>query len=161
MADPEPGSNSHGSVKFPMQRLILALFLSLVLALSFLLSLPPQSAEDPDFIWGIPLCGFKLLTGIPCPFCGLTRSFVFTAHGQWEQAFLHNFLGPLLWMVTLAAAIYHWGGVLRALLRRRGPETKVRRPGGAGRKKWVGRVVFVAFLAAWALKLLLIDRQYW
>lgn len=55
---------------------------------------------------GPVLCPFRALTGLPCPFCGLTRSFVYTVHGQLPQAFGAHLFGPLLvllagaWLVT-------------------------------------------------------------
>jgi hypothetical protein len=49
----------------------------------------------------IPIvCGFRRLTGWPCPGCGLTRSFVFAAHGRIGAAFQAHFLGPLLFGVV-------------------------------------------------------------
>ncbi len=32
-------------------------------------------------------CFFKSVTGIPCPSCGMTRSFLHVFHGEWGQAF--------------------------------------------------------------------------
>jgi hypothetical protein len=46
------------------------------------------------------VCGFRRLTGWPCPGCGLTRSFVFAAHGQIGAAFGAHLLGPLLFGVV-------------------------------------------------------------
>lgn len=34
---------------------------------------------------GVP-CPLRTLTGVPCPFCGLTTATVAIAHGQWEAA---------------------------------------------------------------------------
>jgi hypothetical protein len=41
-------------------------------------------------------CGCRAFLGIPCPCCGLTRSFVHLAHGQWLQAWQAHHLGWLL-----------------------------------------------------------------
>jgi hypothetical protein len=46
------------------------------------------------------VCGFRRFTGWPCPGCGLTRSFVFMAHGQLLAAFRVHALGPLLFAVV-------------------------------------------------------------
>ncbi|MEA2646466.1 MAG: hypothetical protein QOE92_1549 [Chloroflexota bacterium] len=54
----------------------------------------------------IPPCVFHTLTGQPCPFCGATRSFVWTAHGQWADAFLVFPIGPLMFAAMLAAMVY-------------------------------------------------------
>jgi len=48
------------------------------------------------------LCGFKRFTGLPCPGCGLTRSWTYLAHGDPVTALRMNPVGPVLF---LAAAI--------------------------------------------------------
>lgn len=48
------------------------------------------------------LCTFRRLTGVGCPGCGLTRSFVFLAHGQLQAALQMNLLGPPLFGFVLA-----------------------------------------------------------
>jgi hypothetical protein len=90
-------------------------------------------------LWAIPLaadppfraCGFHWLTGLNCPFCGLTRALLALAKGRWVAAIHFNALSPLgfvmlfglfwrspavgrLWTAGLAAfAIY---GVCRILV---------------------------------------------
>jgi Protein of unknown function (DUF2752) len=41
-------------------------------------------------------CGCQAVLGIPCPCCGLTRSFVHLAHGRWMQSWHAHRLGWLL-----------------------------------------------------------------
>lgn len=41
-------------------------------------------------------CPLLTLTGIPCPGCGLTRSFVAIAQGDWSEAVAYHGLGPIL-----------------------------------------------------------------
>lgn len=48
------------------------------------------------------LCAFKALCGMPCPGCGLTRSFVATAHFDLARGFAFHPLGPLLFLLVLA-----------------------------------------------------------
>jgi hypothetical protein len=38
---------------------------------------PPAAVLD-----GTPLCPFRALTGVPCPFCGASRAFVLFGHGD-------------------------------------------------------------------------------
>ena len=54
----------------------------------------------------IPPCIFHTLTGQPCPFCGATRSFVWTAHGQLADAFQVFPIGPLMFLALVGAVIY-------------------------------------------------------
>lgn len=66
---------------------------------------PHQSLSGPV------LCPFRLLTGIPCPACGLTRSWVHAAHGQWDEALALHAFGPalmLLLAVTIVVVAAHW-----------------------------------------------------
>ncbi|MCF8145695.1 MAG: DUF2752 domain-containing protein [Deltaproteobacteria bacterium] len=51
-------------------------------------------------------CTFLTLTGYPCPFCGLTRSFWAIAHGDWAFA-LHN--APISCLIYVATALlFSW-----------------------------------------------------
>ena len=65
---------------------------------------------------GIILCVSRNLTGIPCPGCGLTRSFCALAHGHLGLSFSSHLFGPILGLLTL----YLFGlWSLEAVLRRR------------------------------------------
>lgn len=54
----------------------------------------------------IPPCIFHTITGQPCPFCGATRSFVWTAHGQLGAAFQVFPIGPFMFLALLVAIGY-------------------------------------------------------
>ncbi len=74
-----------------------AIVLGIVLFLSAFLPMP----DDRGRILGLPsICPFYEMTGLPCPGCGLTRSFVCFAHGQILTAFRWNLLGPALWLAA-------------------------------------------------------------
>jgi len=81
-----------------------------VAALGLSLVLTPADAADGPIV-----CPFRLLTGLPCPGCGLTRSWVFLAHGRVTDALSANPFGP----VTMAAAIALVIAVCWAVVRRR------------------------------------------
>jgi hypothetical protein len=73
-----------------------------VLVASVALPLPRLGA-----ILGLPSpCGFFMLTGLPCPGCGLTRSFVCCGHGHLLEAFVWHPLGPFLFVATILGAIF-------------------------------------------------------
>lgn len=74
---------------------------------SFLLS--PDHIED-----GAVLCPFRRITGLPCPGCGLTRSWVYAAHGWWGDSFAAHPFGLVLMAAVIALVIE----LVRARLRR-------------------------------------------
>lgn len=75
-------------------------------------ALPADHIEN-----GPVLCLFRRLTGLPCPGCGLTRSWVYLMHGDLTHAFLSNPFGPLLVLAVLALAV----AVVRARIRHERP----------------------------------------
>jgi Protein of unknown function (DUF2752) len=95
------------------------------------------SCLDPVTMADGPIvCPFRLLTGLPCPACGLTRSWVFTMHGQWMDAVNANVFGPALLALTLLAVL----AALCSRARDQGPprlEAVFRRPAA------------IAFFALW------------
>lgn len=60
-------------------------------------ALPPDGA-------GVPLCWFRGLTGLPCPGCGLTRSFSSIFHLHFAQALDYHPFGFLLLPLLLIVA---------------------------------------------------------
>lgn len=86
--------------------------LTLTLAASVLL--PPPGGDGR--IAHLPsACPFFLLTGLPCPGCGLTRAFVCLGHGRWHEAWHWHPLGPALYalclLLWLRGCVYLWRGV--------------------------------------------------
>lgn len=82
----------------------------------------PDHVED-----GPVICPFRRLTGLPCPGCGLTRSWVYLAHGRWHDGFAAHPFG----LLALGAAAALVVAVVVALVRRRPPpdlDRVVRRP---------------------------------
>ena len=57
---------------------------------------PAQVAAGPV------VCPFRLATGLLCPACGLTRSFVAIGHGELRAALGHHAFGPILFAIALA-----------------------------------------------------------
>jgi hypothetical protein len=69
----------------------------------------------PPWGRGFTFCGFRRITGIPCPGCGMTRAMAALARGELVAALhLHPF-APLV----LAQAVALWTKVGDSLLRRR------------------------------------------
>ncbi len=51
---------------------------------------------------GPVLCPMRLLTGLPCPGCGLTRSFCALVHGDVRNAIAFHLLGPALFLAVIS-----------------------------------------------------------
>ena len=67
-----------------------------LLAAAMLLPLPERGA-----VAGLPsICPSWRLFDIPCLFCGMTRSFIYSGHGKLAEAFAYHPLGPLLFGAT-------------------------------------------------------------
>ena len=72
-------------------------------------------------------CPFHLLTGQPCPLCGLTRALCHLAKGGWQEALALHPLSPLVLLAIVLAAC------------------AVRLPERAARVAWrLGALAFVA-----------------
>lgn len=56
--------------------------------------------ENPDFPYGI--CIFRTITGLPCPACGMTHSFVAIGHTRIVDGFKFNIIGPFLYVGVIA-----------------------------------------------------------
>lgn len=62
---------------------------------------PVQSVDS-----GEPTCILRILTGLPCPGCGMTRSWVHLAHGDVAAAFEYNLFGPLAMATAAGLVVY-------------------------------------------------------
>ncbi|HXK04295.1 MAG TPA: DUF2752 domain-containing protein [Verrucomicrobiae bacterium] len=54
----------------------------------------------------LPLCGFRWLTGRPCPLCGLTHALAALSRGQFAEAMRLHALSPLAAAMLVGMA---WG----------------------------------------------------
>jgi hypothetical protein len=63
------------------------------------------------------LCWFRSVFHVDCPFCGMTRSFVAIAHGDFAAALRFHPAGPLLFAAMVAFLV----AVIAVLVRRTRP----------------------------------------
>jgi hypothetical protein len=55
---------------------------------------------------GLPECTFKVITGKPCPSCGMTTSFALFVRGDWLNSLKANYVGTLLAMFCVLLIPY-------------------------------------------------------
>lgn len=60
---------------------------------------------DPHVESSQSICPMKLLTGLPCPGCGITKSFISLYKGDIIKSLSYNFLGPLAVFLCFATII--------------------------------------------------------
>jgi hypothetical protein len=87
---------------------------SAVLVTALALS-PDPAGHGTHTQLGLPPCGFLLVTGLPCPGCGLTTSFAHMIRLQVAGAFGANPFGVLLFCVTVAGVGISAVGMTRSL----------------------------------------------
>lgn len=68
------------------------------------------------------ICTSKRLFGWSCPGCGLTRSFISLAHGEWLAAWQYNPAGPLFFALFAVQIPYRLGQLRRLRLGKPGWE---------------------------------------
>lgn len=51
------------------------------------------------------LCPFKLLTGFPCPSCGITKSIVYFYEGDMVKSISYHILGPVVVFLCLSVIV--------------------------------------------------------
>jgi hypothetical protein len=109
---PETGSNPRITRFVRMSLLVVGGLLVGIFAIAFWLN-PYDSDGKPRRMathtqLGMPPCNFVLLTGKPCPACGMTTSFALLVRGDLSASMRANWAGTLiagLWALTMVWAI--------------------------------------------------------
>jgi hypothetical protein len=122
--------------------LIVSLF---VLAMSFALSIQ-ETTQGGSVRWGgvkfPPLCGSRVWLGVECPGCGLTRSFIAIAAGDFRESLRFHRVGWLLWLAVVLQIpfrIYSLWEMRTSVTERRWPS-------------WFGHLLIAALIGNWMLK---------
>ncbi len=90
-------------------------------ALAMAAVLEPARPDKPVTLAGAvlpPMCMMRLTTGVDCPGCGLTRSWVSAAHGDWRGSLGYHRLGWLIMLYVALQAVRHGGWLALASARK-------------------------------------------
>jgi len=93
---------------------------------------------------GVP-CPLRTLTGVPCPFCGMTTATVAIIHGNWAAAAATN---PFAY---LAAALVV--GTAPVLVARAAGQAPLPRPWSEWARRRIGRVMAGLVALSWLFQL--------
>jgi hypothetical protein len=118
-----------------------------VVVLAFVLNVRTDGRVTPAGLtdWPLPpACMSQELFGKKCPGCGLTRSFVLLAHGDWHGAWGYHRLGWLMAAAVLIQAPYR----ITALRR---PDLQ---PLGTWVPKAFGYLLIAALIGNWLVEVL-------
>jgi len=89
----------------------------------------------------LPPCGFRVVTGHPCPTCGTTRLILHLLEGQWLQGFRSN---PFFFMFLAVMFSWVFAGAVAWLARR-----DLRIEVGPREERWLWCLLGAAFLVNW------------
>lgn len=116
------------------------------IALSLALRVDGERVHAPGGLRLPGTCFSKSILGLDCPGCGLTRSFVALAHGDWRGAIALHAIGPALFALVVAQVPYR--------LWRRVRERGLPADDDLGaRSRWLqapGMAISLALFARWA-----------
>ncbi len=93
---------------------------------------------------GLP-CPLRTLTGVPCPFCGLTTATVAITHGQWRAAAAAN---PLVYLIAALMA-----GTIPVLVARAAGRAPAPRPWSEAARHRTGWAMGCLVALSWLFQL--------
>jgi hypothetical protein len=126
---------------------LMLILCSLAIATSPMLTVLPDERVSVCGVKGLVLpatCMSREIFGTTCPGCGLTRSFVYIAHGEWSDSLRVNRIGWIVMALAFLQIPYRahalWGSGRIVL--------------GPVASKWFGMAVIAIIIGSWLIGLL-------
>ena len=82
---------------FQKNRLIGIISIIAILIIPFLIYYKDNGSLESEQSF----CPFKMLTGFPCPGCGITKSIVYFYDGNLYKSLLHHLFGPFVVIISI------------------------------------------------------------
>lgn len=92
----------------PPERIVqgsVAVVLAAALALGVFLEPSPTGMGTHSGL-GLPPCGLLVMTGKPCPTCGVTTSFVLAAHGRFYESLVNQPFGLAVFLALVGWLLF-------------------------------------------------------
>ncbi len=144
-----PGAQQQQTIlarRFRLHRHVLCASLA-VISLAFLLEVHADQRVAFRFLPGVPLpetCPSRTLFHVDCPGCGLTRSFVHLAHGNWRASWKIQHAGMFLALAVLLQIPYRVAAL----------RTPTGLPLGTSFPKLFGTLLVILLLVNWLMNLI-------
>lgn len=114
-----------------------------VLGLALYVRPDPRGYGTHEQLGGGP-CGMLVMTGLPCPTCGMTTAFAHAVRGQWWRALRAQPAGFVLALATVGAVVL----ALWMVVRGRWPGVLARVP-----PLWAFTALLVVLVGGWVVKI--------
>jgi hypothetical protein len=96
--------------------LLAAISLGVIVMAAVMRSEGPSDVFLPGMKVALPdICLTKSVLGVPCPGCGMTRSFIAIAHGQWRRAWDFNPVSFLMFVFIAGQIPWRFWQIRRIL----------------------------------------------
>lgn len=96
-----------------------------------------------------PICFFLRVTGLPCPFCGSTRTFIAMGHGHFHDAMIQSPFAAALFVVVAVVFLWNATPLLAGFTIKSGDALNLSKQS----RYWLAGALIVALTANWLYRI--------